>query len=167
MSFRTLPSSVQPAIAARHGVESASWLSLVAATTDGLKATRTVRARIRARIRADQSSPGPMRLVVHSYEAHQLRDGTHPGDESRPRASSQRAVTREQLQRGIIVDMLPVGAGDIDESGLVVFAWLEKGRPDLEYDALLARPEPGAFRGVARAEAGFCSMSAELELTAA
>lgn len=149
-----------------RGAGCSSWLSLLAATTDGLEASPTVRARIRARIRADQSNE-PLRLVVHSYDVGQLRDGAPVAGETRPRASSQRAVTREQLQRGIVVDMLPVRSPGDGQSGFVVFAWLESGRPDLEFDALLAHPPVHALRGLARTQGGSGSMSADLELTAA
>jgi hypothetical protein len=156
------PRTIQPG----RGEGSSSWLSLLAATTNGLEASPTVRARIHANIRADQSTE-PLRLVVHSYDVRQLRDGEPVAGEARPRASSQRAVTREQLHRGIVVDMLPTKWSDDDQSSFIVYAWLEKGRPDLEFDALLARPTVQAFRGLARTHGGSGSMSADLELTAA
>jgi len=53
-------------------------------------------------------------------------------------------VTAEEMQRGIAVDLVHL---DVASSAPVVVAWVEPGEPDLEFDALRARPSPGAHYG--------------------
>jgi hypothetical protein len=67
---------------------------------------------------------------------------------ARPRLH-QRAVTREELARGVAVDVL--GVSSRGESAPVIVAWVERGRPNLEFDALEARPNDDAVYGVASA----------------
>jgi hypothetical protein len=141
----------------------ASWLSLVAATTAGMGPTSMVRTCVRADV-AD--NVGELRLVVHSYAPGQLGRRTVPSAADKPMSSTQRAVTAEELRRGVVVDMIqPKGPGGGNRP--VVVAWVEHGRPDLDFDALLARPRPGVPRGCAKARGEADSMEATVELTAA
>ena len=142
----------------------ASWLSLVAATTAGLGPTSTVRTRVRADV-SDEA--GELRLVVHSYNAEQLGERTVPSAADRPVSSSQRAVTPEELRRGVVVDMVQPAGGTGDDERPMVVAWVERGRANLDFDALLARPRPGAPRGCVQARRKADSLSAVVELTAA
>jgi hypothetical protein len=142
----------------------ASWLSLVAATTAGIGPTSTVRTRIRADV---SDELGELRLVVHSYLEEQLGARTIPNAADRPMSSTQRSVTAEELRRGVVVDMVqPVGAAGAEVQPLMV-AWVERGRANLDFDALLARPLPGVPRGCARARGGADALCATVELTAA
>jgi hypothetical protein len=142
----------------------ASWLSLVAATTAGIGPSAMVRTCVRANVKDEV---GELRLVVHSYLPGQLGGRTVPSAEDKPMSSTQRAVTAEQLRRGVFVDMVqPAGSAASEERPLVV-AWVERGRANLDYDALLARPLPGAPRGCAKARGDADALSAVVELTAA
>jgi hypothetical protein len=95
---------------------------------------------IQAEIVGDVPLAGPLRLVVQSYEN---------GSDS-PIGSVQRAVTASDLRHGVhvrLVELRDLGART--EASRVV-AWVERGRPDLEFDARTARPSAGAFYGEAR-----------------
>ncbi|MGC4069653.1 MAG: hypothetical protein QM784_34345 [Polyangiaceae bacterium] len=139
-----------------------SWLSLVAATTAGLGPSAMVRARVRADVLDDTDG---LRLVVQSYLPDQLGSGVLPGALEKPVASTQRAVTAEELRRGVVVDMVQPSI-DGSEKRPVLLAWLERGRPDLEFDARLARPRPGMLRGHARARGTASDLSANVRLDA-
>jgi len=142
----------------------ASWLSLVAATTSGIGPTETVRACVRADVADD---PGELRLVVHSYLAEQLGGRTVPSASDRPVSSTQRAVTAEQLRLGVTVDMVqPVDVSPVQGRPMVV-AWVERGRANLDFDALLARPLPGVPKGCAKVQGKSDALRANVELTAA
>jgi hypothetical protein len=142
----------------------ASWLSLVAATTAGIGPTATVRACVRADVADDT---GELRLVVHSYLAEQLGERTVPSATDRPMSSTQRAVTAEELRRGVMVDMVqPAGNSTKDEHPMLV-AWVERGRANLDFDALLARPLPGVPKGCAKVRGKSDALRANVELTAA
>lgn len=142
----------------------ASWLSLVAATTAGMGPTATVRTRVRADV-ADEG--GELRLVIHSYHPAQLGSRTLPSAADRPMSSTQRAVTADELRRGVSIDMVhPVAGSECDARPLLV-AWVERGRANLDFDALLARPLPGAPRGCAKAQGGADTLHATVDLTAA
>lgn len=141
----------------------ASWLSLVAATTAGIGPTATVRTRVRADVGDDI---GELRLVVHSYLPEQLAGRTLPGVSDMPVSSTQRAVTADELRRGVFVEVVqPVTEGA--EQRPVVVAWVERGRANLDFDALLARPLPGVPRGCVKAQGRADSLRATLRLTAA
>jgi hypothetical protein len=139
-----------------------SWLSLVAATTAGLGPSAMVRARVRADVLDDNDG---LRLVVQSYLPGQLARDVLPGALEKPVASSQRAVTAEELRRGVVVDMVQPSING-DETRTVLLAWLERGRPDLEFDARLARPRPGMLRGFARTRGTASDLSANVLLDA-
>ncbi len=121
-----------------------SWLALLAATTLG-DAADTLRAEVRAR----GLTEGAYRLVVQSYDA---TAGKIPGPDARPVGSLQRAVTADELQRGVHVNLLELRAGAVRPSGdtPVVVAWIEAGEPDLEFDAREARPRAGSMYGVVK-----------------
>lgn len=126
-----------------------SWLALVAATTVGVGSFHRVRAAVSADARALGSSDVGYRLVVQSYapESFAMRGGDLPTQKARPLASTQRAVTREELARGVAVDVLGVTASGA--TAPIIVAWVERGRPDLEFDALEARPSDDAVYGIA------------------
>ncbi len=145
-----------------------SWTSLLAATTLGVASAHTVRAEVCASD-ADLSEERDYRLVVQSYDKS-LRGPRLTGLAGRghPVASTQRAITAEELRRGVSVDLLelrPSATGpepvlrstdDVARGSLakaLVVAWVEEGKPDLEYDARRARPLPGSFVGEAPREA--------------
>jgi hypothetical protein len=52
-------------------------------------------------------------------------------------ASTQRAVSVEELDDGVQLDLVHF---DADEEEITVIAWAEEGQPDLDYDGLEARP---------------------------
>jgi hypothetical protein len=125
----------------------ASWLALIAATSLGGLQAETLRTQIKAP--ADAVSAGRRyRLVVQSYDQDV---GAAIPDTLRPRGSTQRAVTADDLVRGIQVDLVELSATGLrDAAGAsTVVAWFEPGEADLELDARRARPKPGSFFGVA------------------
>jgi hypothetical protein len=119
-----------------------SWLALLAATTLGDAADT-----LHAEVRADGLRDGAYRLVVQSYDA---TDGQVPSREARPVGSLQRAVTADELRRGVHVNLLELRerAGDAQVGRPTVVAWIEVGEPDLEFDGRTARPQPGSTFGV-------------------
>ena len=140
-----------------------SWLGLVAATTKGIGE----RSRVRVRIRSAAPLYGDsFRLVVQSYSASVVRGGS-PHDSDTPVASLQRAVSQDELKSGLDIDVMHVGTDRLDSADLLVYAWVEPGRPDLEFDAALARPSVGALQGSALSRQDLvCGVMAELLLTA-
>jgi hypothetical protein len=121
---------------------------------------------VRARVRADVlDDTDGLRLVVQSYLPGQLASGVLPGALEKPVASTQRAVTAEELRRGVVVDMVQPSISS-RETRPVLLAWLERGRPDLEFDARLARPLPGMLRGYARTRGTASDLSANVRLDA-
>jgi hypothetical protein len=137
----------------RHMVSKAgvSWMALVAATTVGVGTVQ----RVRAAVSADPSKLGiserGYRLIVQTYARSSLGGGQLPQLWEKPLASTQRAVTKEELARGVAVNM--VGLVEQQEAPVIV-AWVESGRADLDFDALEARPQADAFYGVAPASEG-------------
>lgn len=147
----------------RYGAGSASWLTLVAATSLGVAHADTVRTKIKLghEVAADG---GPLRLVVQSYA---VRDGEHPakpeeralqrytelpgGASLRPLGSVQKVVTADDLARGVSVELVELDNGPREpgarESGLLV-AWVERAGRDLDLDGLGARPGPGSVYGL-------------------
>ena len=126
----------------------ASWMALVAATTLGAGNFGHLRAQISADSSAAQGNQ-TFRLIVQSYDAACL-DGELPGERAKPLSSIQRAVTAEELQRGISVDLVQLGTPEELGTNPVVVAWVEAGEPDLEFDAATARPDRTAIYGVGR-----------------
>lgn len=132
----------------------ASWMALVAATTLGLGPVQRVRAEISSEFGAlaDGVDGDGLRLIVQSYTSDSVdQEGRRPGEYARPLGSFQRAVTADELRRGVAVDVVQVAeAGALATDRTVVVAWIEQGRPDLEFDALRARPPAGVAFGVSR-----------------
>ncbi len=119
-------------------------MSLLAAATLGVSGAATVRAEIRG----EPVSTGAMRLIVQTYEASA---GEIP-ERGRPLASVQRAVTAEELRTGVEVSLVQLAGGSAARTQPLVVAWVERGKPDLELDARLARPNAGSMVGLARGE---------------
>lgn len=126
---------------------SASWLSLLAATSLGLGALGCVDAEIAFDEPLDDGE-GELRLVVQSYPAGSVRDGA-PGVGRRPLGSTQRAVTREELRRGVPIRLVQLDAAQDRED---IVAWVERGAANLDFDARAARPSSGAAVGWASNE---------------
>src|SRR5579862_8127971 len=121
-----------------------SWVALLAATTLGDAADT-----LRAEVRADGLSDGAYRLVVQSYDASR---GPVPGRDVRPVGSVQRAVTADEMRKGVHVDLVGLrerALSDVVAAPMVV-AWIEIGEPDLEFDGRTARPAPGTMYGVVK-----------------
>jgi hypothetical protein len=129
----------------------ASWMALLAATTTGMGNVQRVRAEVSADIpQGSRPTDGSAyRLIVQSYSRGALAQGDLPSANIKPIASAQRAITLEELANGVAVDVLGVGEAPVDDA--VVVAWVEPGKPDLEFDALRARPAFDAIYGSADA----------------
>jgi hypothetical protein len=128
----------------------ASWMSLLAATTLGVSGVDQLRAHISA---GDDVGEGELRLIVQSYRRDTL-DGQHlPQEYAQPLASIQRSITAEELKAGVDVSFLQLPTEGVDGDSVVV-AWVERGLPNLDYDALEARPRAGAYYGVAQRSDG-------------
>lgn len=144
-----------------------SWLGLLAATTKGVGQ----RGRVRVTIRASSAIKGDtFRLIVQSYVG--VRGGDQSGtlslDSATLLASTQRAVSPEELALGLDFDVMHVEPSGEAPSEFLVFAWVEPGQPNLEYDAALARPSIGALRGSALSRRDLVrGHTAQLSLTAA
>jgi hypothetical protein len=184
MATRTLPPSKLPPLARARAAAASwqasvgSWTSLLAATTLGVAGASTVHAEVHA-AGAELSEGRPYRLVVQSYD--DAEDGLRLSSRARPVASMQRAITPDELRRGVKVDLLELrqvapepatvsGAGDAARGNLaraLVLAWVEEGKPDLEYDARRARPLPGSFVGEAPREASQGSVRISIKAPAA
>ncbi|WP_394824288.1 hypothetical protein [Pendulispora albinea] len=137
---------------ARLAQKNVSWMAILAATTFGVDAAAaTVHAEVRAAdgglrdLRADED----YRLIVQTYDGH--RDPHRPG--AKPVASMQRAVTAAELRQGVRIDLVELRDHQVTERAQapVVVAWIERGRPDLEFDGRMARPSADALSGIARA----------------
>jgi len=129
----------------------ASWMALLAVTSLGAVSVERMRAEVSAQDLAAATSAG-YRLIVQSY-APSLLANQLPGANHRPLASVQRAVTAEELAHGIAVDVLQID-GHSNEQAPIIVAWIEHGAPDLELDALRARPSRGAVYGIGQSSAG-------------
>lgn len=127
----------------------ASWMSLLAAATLGITNVDQLRAHISS---GDHVGEGDLRLIVQAYDKHALDDSSLPQRGALPLASSQRSITAEELKRGIDVSFLQFPEEGTNEP--VVVAWVERGAPDLEFDALEARPTQSAYYGTELARAG-------------
>jgi hypothetical protein len=129
-----------------HLAGPATWLALLAATTLGSAEFGEVRARIHADVAPAAAS---YRLIVHSYAPSSLDAAGKPGRNARPIGSIQRAVTSEELSRGVLVSVMQIGEKMAESP--VLIAWVEPGEPTLELDARTATPHPDAVVGVTRA----------------
>jgi hypothetical protein len=129
----------------------ASWMALLAVTSLGAVSVERMRAEVSIQDLAAATSAG-YRLIVQSYSRDGIAAGQLPGSSHRPLASVQRAVTAEELARGVNVDVLQIDQAKAGDQ--VIVAWIEHGAPDLEFDALRARPGSSAVVGVAHPSAG-------------
>ena len=133
--------------AAASAATGVSWLALVAATSLGIGQVDRVRAAISSDAEIGAEVGGEeYRLIVQSYAPESVGADHRPTAHARPLASAQRAITAEELRKGVEVDILQLN-GESSASSSVVVAWIERGAPDLELDALTARPTPDAFYG--------------------
>ncbi|HWL87770.1 MAG TPA: hypothetical protein VNO21_18330 [Polyangiaceae bacterium] len=129
-------------------------MAILAATTFGVDAAAaTVHAEVRvadAGLR-DLRANEEYRLIVQTYDG--ARDPHRPG--AKPVASMQRAVTAAELRRGVRIDLFELRQGEEDrqDGAPMVVAWLERGRPDLEFDGRMARLPADAPSGMARVDA--------------
>jgi hypothetical protein len=128
----------------------ASWMSLLAATSLGITGADWVRTRISA---GEDLGDGDLRLIVQSYRKDKLDGQDLPQAYAEPLASTQRSITAEELKKGINVSLLQMPVADPDADSVVV-AWVEQGVPNLDFDALEARPHDGAYYGVAQHQTG-------------
>lgn len=140
-----------------------SWLALVAATTAGVGSVHRVRAAVSADIRRLGRSEVGYRLVVQSYAPDSFGSRELPPLRSRPLASFQRSVTADELERGVSVELL--GVTSTGDAMPVIVAWVERGRPDLEFDALEARPSTEAVYGVAAARQSEAAQETQIVLS--
>jgi hypothetical protein len=126
-------------------------MALVAATTLGLGDFGHLRAEISGDASAapEGEAPSGYRLVVQAYAPDAL-DGDRPAARAKPLSSVQRAVTASELQRGLSVDLVQLGAAA--HRPAVIIAWIEAGQPDLDFDGRQARPGDNAVYGVTRIE---------------
>lgn len=130
----------------------ASWIALLAATSLGAVSVERMRAEVSAQDLAAATNAG-YRLIVQSYAPGSVAAGQLPGSTHRPLASVQRSVTAEELARGIAVDVLQIDQVHGQDAPLIV-AWVEHGAPDLELDALRARPSRSLVYGIAQTSQG-------------
>jgi hypothetical protein len=141
----------QPKSKRRPVAGSASWLALVAATSLGVANAETLRTEVKLS-RPALTSGGRYRLIVQSYD--KLDRASFIPSSVRPRASAQRAVTADDLARGIRIDLIELTEKEAAPPGQgVVVAWVEPGEANLEFDARRARPTPGSLYGVAESSA--------------
>jgi hypothetical protein len=112
----------------------------------------TVHAEVRGD--AELSEGRSYRLVVQSYDA---AGSPLPGDRARPIGSLQRAVTGDELRRGVSVSLVELrqlsAVRPKGRRGPVLLAWVEAGAPDLDFDGRMARPRPGSMYGVVKRSA--------------
>ena len=130
----------------------ASWMALLAVTSLGAVSVERMRAEVSAQDLGAATSAG-YRLIVQSYASKTVAANQLPGANHRPLASVQRAVTAEELAHGIAVDVLQIDESSGEQAPVIV-AWIEHGAPDLELDALRARPTRGAVYGVGQSSEG-------------
>ncbi|MEO8878505.1 MAG: hypothetical protein ABI461_23150 [Polyangiaceae bacterium] len=131
-----------------------SWMALVAATTLGPNAVAgTLRAQVKAQVPQNGDS---YRLVVHSYDA--ARDGEVPFN-AKPVGSAQMSVTAMDLERGVDVNLVEVRSQGKTGSAPMVVAWLESGKPDLDFDGREARPNDQSIVGKGRADSDYVALT--------
>jgi len=139
---------------------SASWVALLAATSLGAVSLERTRAEVSAKEPLAAETAEGYRLIVQSYSSTSVGEDQLPFANHRPLASAQRAVTAEELAHGVAVDVLQIDAAKGDGHAPVIVAWVERGAPDLDFDARRARPGIGAVYGLAKTSGG----SAQIEL---
>jgi hypothetical protein len=118
----------------------------VASTTVGIDPF----GRLRLTIRSEQllGLDHRYRLIVQSYADDYFEGGELPAPYDRPTASAQRSVSGEELAEGVDVVLVEPRQG-VQCVDRVVFAWIETGDADLEFDAAHARPIDAGFLGTA------------------
>lgn len=131
----------------------ASWMALLAVTTLGAASLERMRAEVSAPDLAAATSAG-YRLIVQSYAAGSVDENQLPSAGQKPLASAQRAVTAEELALGVAVDVVQIDEATAGARAPVIVAWLEHGAPDLEFDAMRARPSREAVYGTAQTAGG-------------
>jgi hypothetical protein len=136
-------------------------MALLAAATLGDAA-----ATVQAEVHAEGLTEGAYRLVVQSYEH---KAGRLPGHHARPIGSVQRAVTADELRRGVRVNLLELREPSLEGASPTVLAWIESGKPDLEFDGRKARPQAGSVYGIVkrRAEQGTVTIHLDRRVAAA
>jgi len=127
-------------------------MALLAVTSLGAVSVERMRAEVSAQDLAAATGAG-YRLIVQSYAPDSVAANQLPGANHRPLASAQRAVTAEELAQGVAVDVLQIDEKSGERPPMIV-AWIEHGAPDLELDALRARPTRAAVYGVSQSLAG-------------
>jgi len=127
-------------------------MALLAVTSLGAVSVERMRAEVSAQDLAAATGAG-YRLIVQSYAPDSVAANQLPGANHRPLASAQRAVTAEELAQGVAVDVLQFDENSGEHPPMIV-AWIEHGAPDLELDALRARPTRAAVYGVSQSSAG-------------
>jgi hypothetical protein len=92
---------------------------------------------------------------VQSYSFEELDAQGLPGRAVRPLGSAQRAITADELRRGVAVEVVQIDDG-VRSAGrrARVVAWVEPGQPDLEFDAMTARPSSDAVYGISELRNG-------------
>jgi hypothetical protein len=138
-----LPSIHQSAKSSRSA--GASWSALVA-TSAGLDDFGRVRVNVQAKV---GDLEGGHRLVVQCYP--RAVASRMPSAYTRPLAAAQRAVNGDDLLRGVEVVLVNSDFSE-DLEGCAVWAWIERGAPDLEFDGLRARPTSAAYVGTCCAD---------------
>jgi hypothetical protein len=137
-------------------------MALLAATTLGVEGAKTVRAEVSSD--ANFAESGEYRLVVHSYDAAAAET---PRRRPRPVASYQRAVTAAELRQGVQVNLVELRDSGTSSGVGEVVAWIEAGRPDLEFDGRTARPGRGSLVGLAKRRSSDASVQIRLSRRAA
>jgi hypothetical protein len=134
-------------------------MALLASTTLGVEGANTVRAEVRAD--EDLVESRDYRLVVQSF------DGADGRPSVRPVGSYQRAVTAAELRSGVSVSLVELRQEAARRSDGAVVAWIEAGKPDLEFDGRTARPRPGSMYGRAPRASGSGAVQIRLTRNAA
>lgn len=129
-----------PSLAARYPSlpGDASWTALLAETSQGLGGLERWRVKVQQDARAGDTEV--RQLVVQAYLRSDVKDG-YPTDYARPLASTQRAVSSDELTRGVVVELLHFAEPGADS---VVLAWTEAAVVDLDLDGLETRPTPSS-----------------------
>jgi hypothetical protein len=137
-------------------------MALLAATTLGVEGANTVRAEVRADEELGDSRD--YRLVVQSFDDGA---GHRPSPRARPVGSFQRSVTAAELRSGVKISLVELRQGARGQNDGAVVAWIEAGKPDLEFDGRTARPLPGSMVGLARKAQGASPVQIRLTRKAA
>jgi hypothetical protein len=121
-------------------------MALLAATTLGAGVYDCISAEISSEGPLGADDQEQLRLVVQSYSASSVDADGVPVRGARPLGSMQRAVSSDELQDGLVVQVVQLDEASQARDAIVV-AWVEKGEPNLEFDARTARPSAEAVVG--------------------